>query len=329
MATRECRICLSVCDSSIFLETCPSHSFCEDCILGFLQLGLRNFSAKLRCPGEGCKLEVSNDFLRRALTNPKVSVLRRWVNRAIRWRLVDSGSHVECPAKNCGALSRRPWLRRFAKCGRCGKEFCKECRRSSHEFGVCLASREDNFQQLRASFKLRNCPHCSTPIERTEGCDHMHCRQCLTHFCWLCGDRIYINHYSSLNPLGCSSSHNLNLPYLYLLRSLKCFLFLLLSILMVKLLSFAWMYAGLLRYAPGILLLVGLALVFRWWAFVHLYWAIPLFNLCFENSLVVSFALFFVLPSVICIRAISNCCRKRRNRTHTHSTPTLVATIRL
>lgn len=31
------------------------------------------------------------------------------------------------------------------------------------------------------------CPTCSTAIEKSEGCNHMHCFTCQTHFCYRCG----------------------------------------------------------------------------------------------------------------------------------------------
>lgn len=33
----------------------------------------------------------------------------------------------------------------------------------------------------------QRCPSCSAPVSRSEGCAHMTCRVCQTHFCFLCG----------------------------------------------------------------------------------------------------------------------------------------------
>ncbi len=40
--------------------------------------------------------------------------------------------------------------------------------------------------QLSASQRWKHCPGCRHVVERSEGCNHMHCR-CGTHFCYKCG----------------------------------------------------------------------------------------------------------------------------------------------
>jgi ariadne-1 len=32
----------------------------------------------------------------------------------------------------------------------------------------------------------KDCPRCSKPIEKNQGCNHMSCRLCKHEFCWLC-----------------------------------------------------------------------------------------------------------------------------------------------
>jgi hypothetical protein len=34
------------------------------------------------------------------------------------------------------------------------------------------------------------CPGCTTPIERTQGCNKMTCRVCQAYWCWRCGQLI-------------------------------------------------------------------------------------------------------------------------------------------
>lgn len=44
---------------------------------------------------------------------------------------------------------------------------------------------------------MQQCPECRTTIERTEGCFHMKCTACDTHFCYECGDRLFPPYYGT------------------------------------------------------------------------------------------------------------------------------------
>lgn len=41
------------------------------------------------------------------------------------------------------------------------------------------------------------CPNCRNAIERSEGCFHMNCTQCGTHFCYECGQEIFYPYYGT------------------------------------------------------------------------------------------------------------------------------------
>ena len=42
-----------------------------------------------------------------------------------------------------------------------------------------------NVDYIKLNCKI--CPHCQTPIEKNQGCNHMTCKNCKGEFCWLCG----------------------------------------------------------------------------------------------------------------------------------------------
>ena len=42
-----------------------------------------------------------------------------------------------------------------------------------------------------AYFEFVVCPTCETFINKYEGCDHMVCSRCLTHFCYNCGKKYH------------------------------------------------------------------------------------------------------------------------------------------
>jgi hypothetical protein len=41
------------------------------------------------------------------------------------------------------------------------------------------------------------CPNCKNAIERSEGCFHMNCTECATHFCYECGEEIFFPFYGT------------------------------------------------------------------------------------------------------------------------------------
>ncbi|KAK5108160.1 hypothetical protein LTR62_008691 [Meristemomyces frigidus] len=98
---------------------------------------------------------------------------------------------------------------RLAICEKCTLAFCKVCFMGWH--GDFLRCRPRDPSQLSAEEKASYdyirlhtspCPTCSSPTQKTMGCNHMNCFQCGTHFCYLCSawlmpDNPYI-HYNSL-----------------------------------------------------------------------------------------------------------------------------------
>ena len=57
-------------------------------------------------------------------------------------------------------------------------------------------------------FGHKSCPMCSTPTVKAGGCNHMTCKNCNGHWCWICGKEIENGnvgwHYSQDNPeSGC------------------------------------------------------------------------------------------------------------------------------
>lgn len=43
---------------------------------------------------------------------------------------------------------------------------------------------------------VKRCPHCATPMQKNDGCNHMTCR-CGKSFCWTCGGKYTVGDHSS------------------------------------------------------------------------------------------------------------------------------------
>lgn len=83
---------------------------------------------------------------------------------------------------------------RIAICEQCKFAFCKVCYKSWHgPFARCMPRDPTELSvEEQASYDyIRKftspCAHCSAPVQKTMGCNHMICYNCNTHFCYLCG----------------------------------------------------------------------------------------------------------------------------------------------
>ena len=75
----------------------------------------------------------------------------------------------------------------------CGTPVCLLCSEEQHGPLDCTGaekwttknkSESENMQWIMANTKP--CPACKKPIEKNQGCNHMHCRECNHDFCWIC-----------------------------------------------------------------------------------------------------------------------------------------------
>ena len=83
---------------------------------------------------------------------------------------------------------------RLAVCEKCNLAFCRVCYMGWHgPYARCFprdpnelsAEEKASYDYIRMN--TSPCPTCSSPTQKTMGCNHMKCFQCNTHFCYLCG----------------------------------------------------------------------------------------------------------------------------------------------
>ncbi|CAG2114548.1 unnamed protein product, partial [Medioppia subpectinata] len=110
------------------------------------------------------------------------------------------------------------------QCTECQFYWCFKCHSPWHSELSCKQYRkgdrllktwakETNHGQVNA----QKCPRCGIYIQRTSGCDHMHCTRCKTDFCYKCGDRLrrlkfFGDHYSKLSIFGCKYRYKASQP---------------------------------------------------------------------------------------------------------------------
>jgi E3 ubiquitin-protein ligase RNF14 len=93
---------------------------------------------------------------------------------------------------------------------KCRLAFCRVCYKSWH--GPLQRCHPRDPTELSAEEKAsydyiaKNtspCPYCNAATSKTQGCNHMRCYQCNTHFCYLCGDWLSPdNPYQHFNRAG-------------------------------------------------------------------------------------------------------------------------------
>ena len=77
----------------------------------------------------------------------------------------------------------------------CSYAFCHLCKRTWHgNFVECRSDGIDREEAASLTFIQQNtarCPTCVTPVQKIQGCNHITCTQCQTHFCNLCSAFLY------------------------------------------------------------------------------------------------------------------------------------------
>lgn len=110
----------------------------------------------------------------------KLRHIRREQKQRIHNMLERTSSSLMCIMSGCfGTALEDPQTGR-RRCLTCSNEQCPKCREVwlSDEH-VCDP---DILQSLEAIGRMRACPACGVPIERSEGCNHMTCATCGCHF---------------------------------------------------------------------------------------------------------------------------------------------------
>ncbi|KAI1096739.1 RWD-domain-containing protein [Rostrohypoxylon terebratum] len=82
----------------------------------------------------------------------------------------------------------------LAICEDCEFAFCTRCEQSWHgEFKLCVSKdrQQEMTEEEKASAEYirlhtTECPTCGAPCQKINGCNHMQCFKCCTHFCYLC-----------------------------------------------------------------------------------------------------------------------------------------------
>ncbi|EGT37544.1 hypothetical protein CAEBREN_08550 [Caenorhabditis brenneri] len=194
MDSLECSIC---CFEGKLISLACGHQACEDCWKQYLEGKIQDGEVLLECMDPSCKLlscMVDNEELEASYKNLVID------------SYVEGCSDMTWCNKECGMAIKRLKLSDTApvECS-CGTVFCFSCGRESHLPATCRqmqlweqkcvtmpppgkSDSSDSTTQEWLLTHTKNCPRCSTPIEKIGGCRQMRCsnRKCRFMFCWNC-----------------------------------------------------------------------------------------------------------------------------------------------
>ncbi|KAG8949816.1 hypothetical protein FRC03_000230 [Tulasnella sp. 419] len=196
--TFDCCICMETHpeDSVAKVEPC-GHKFCRPCIQSYVSSKIRENVFPIVCPlcatGKSKnKGAITGDFIeiigvseedyikysQLALTQFSILLECRKCGKSVNVDKDDlrAASIITCPVPGCRGM----WCRECS-------QFVDDADGANHS---CDGTKE--LDRLLMQKGWRRCPGCTTPVEKTAGCDHMTCgvRTCGTHFSWSTGRRM-------------------------------------------------------------------------------------------------------------------------------------------
>lgn len=193
-----CDIC---CEDTENLESFAmscGHRYCVDCYRQYLTQKIRGEgeAARIQCPAEGCSRILDSRSLDLLVTEDLVDRYRDLLSRTY---VEDRDTFKWCPAPDCPNVIecgvKKKELDRIVptvEC-KCGYRFCFGCPNPDHQPAPCgLVNKwlkkcaDDSETANWISANTKECPKCSSTIEKNGGCNHMTCRKCKHEFCWMC-----------------------------------------------------------------------------------------------------------------------------------------------
>lgn len=145
----------------------------------------------LRCMGSSgsCQAIISFAELEAALTRDQLDkLLENSFTHHVRRH---PGRYQYCPTADCDQVYEVSDDGKVFTCSTCITSICTKCGAVSHEGLTCEQYKsailgDDAFAAWKKKNDARDCPRCGCTIQKSEGCNHMECRSCGAHICWVC-----------------------------------------------------------------------------------------------------------------------------------------------
>lgn len=188
-SSTECSICMDDMSASESLAMPCGHAFCLDCWQDFLTNAIQHEGATcmdVTCPEATCGEIITETEVKKAAPE----LVARYQHYQIASFVEDNGRW--CPGKGCDRVAL-PCGHLEADCDKCGTCFCTGCSEEPHSPVKCDDLKQwaekgaDESETVNwLTVNTKNCPKCSSRIEKNGGCMYVTCRKCSHGFCWQC-----------------------------------------------------------------------------------------------------------------------------------------------
>ncbi|CAL1536229.1 unnamed protein product [Lymnaea stagnalis] len=215
-----CDVCMEEKAGNEFLRlvNCEEHKHCKSCSKGWIEAMINDGAVSdLRCPGYKCEKAI--------LPTEVASVVSEVLYQRYDKLLLKTAFDVMTDVMNCPrSFCQFPVVLEdnLGLCPKCKHAFCGRCQNTYHGHSPCKlksemfallceeyeSSTSNRKQELEMRYgkqviqraleetktnkwlesNSKQCPCCSTFIQKLEGCNHMKCNMCGQSFCYLCGD---------------------------------------------------------------------------------------------------------------------------------------------
>jgi len=209
----DCPCCLDTYPVDQMVSLRCRHLYCADCMAQFLELKIQEGGGNTTfiCPGFECNQQFDEVVVASLVSAP---VFHQYNAFLANTYVAQSTLIKWCPAGKCDCATKITPASRSQVLCECGHTWCWSCRQEAHWPATCdqqkwwtdVYTRDEAklvYQSLDEAETVKwllnytqDCPKCTSPIEKSGGCNHMSCKKCSYQYCWVCKDPWTGSHYN-------------------------------------------------------------------------------------------------------------------------------------
>jgi hypothetical protein len=190
---KDCPICFCPAEDPV-LTSCK-HTYCLECLSNYCNSAASTSTGNFqitcqgnegKCPTTFTLCELDGHLSSPIFEHILASSFKEYIAR-------HPATFQYCPTPDCGFIYRSSASATTPStfsCPHCFESVCTACH-ERHGALTCaeytdISTNHEALAQLKRQLNIKDCPKCTTPMEKTEGCNHMTCLGCKAHICWVC-----------------------------------------------------------------------------------------------------------------------------------------------